>query len=95
METLNEKILNIIYDVRCDTDNWGHCGGINIESRKEAAKEIEKLIIQEKISYLKEAKDLLDRAYKFNNSDMGWDVDYETWKENYEQLTTELNKLNN
>ena len=47
------------------------------------------------ISYLKEAKDLLDRAYKFNNSDMGWDVDYETWKENYEQLTTELNKLNN
>ena len=66
-----------------------------ISGTSEAAKEIEKLIIQEKISYLKEAKDLLDRAYKFNNSDMGWDVDYETWKENYEQLTTELNKLNN
>jgi len=56
METLNEKILNIIYDVHCDTDNWGHCGGINIESRKEAAKEIEKLILQEKIDLLEEMR---------------------------------------
>lgn len=90
METLNEKIRNIIEEkVDATFSTYG------ISGTSEAAKEIEKLIIQEKISYLKEAKDLLDRAYKFNNSDMGWDVDYETWKENYEQLTTELNKLNN
>jgi hypothetical protein len=90
METLNEKIRNIIEEkVDAPFSTYG------ISGTSEAAKEIEKLIIQEKISYLKEAKDLLDRAYKFNNSDMGWDVDYETWKENYEQLTTELNKLNN
>ena len=89
METLNEKIYDIL----------GRFSMGEIDStaptHKQATNEIEKLIIQEKISYLKEAKDLLDRAYKFNNSDMGWDVDYETWKENYEQLTTELNKLNN
>jgi hypothetical protein len=49
---LNDKILDIIRDVHCDTDNWGHCGGANRESQKEAANAIEALVLESKIDLL-------------------------------------------
>ena len=86
METLNDKILGIIYD-KVDI-NHGEIFGVEV-----AAQEIQKLILQEKIDLFKEAEQLMDRFYKVNNSDMGLDVDYSEWKEKNSELTQQLKQL--
>lgn len=81
---LNDKILDIIRDVHCDTDNWGHCGGINRESQKETANAIEALVLQEKI-------DLLNGMY-VNKMD-GQENLYDAREDKISELSNRLKQL--
>ena len=47
-----------------------------------------KVCEQPEMTLLKEAAELLLRAYNSNNVDMGFDLDYEDWKEKYKSMAT-------
>lgn len=95
MSTLNEKIKKII-EGSVYTDYFFN-GEDEIPSdyveKDEAALFLEVLVIQEKIDFIKDAEKLLDRAYGFNHEDMGWDVDFEDWKNKVKELTQQLKQL--
>lgn len=60
--TLNEQIQDILRDVKCDTGNWGECGGQNKESRIDAAKELELLFLQSRLDLLDEISEMIDHS---------------------------------
>lgn len=92
MSALNDKIRKTIEDNTTVETIEGHYHVDEVDVTG-ATNALEKLILQGKIDALKEAECLLCRAYGFNHEDMGWDVDFEDWKEKYKELINQLKEL--
>lgn len=52
MKDLEKQFEEAISDIHCDMGNWGECGGINRESRKEATSACKQIHLRETLKLL-------------------------------------------
>jgi len=88
--TLNEKIFGVIYD---NTVVANSATPFDVFNWKQAANDLEILVLNSQVELLKEPYELLKRAYELNHEDMGWDFDFEEWKKKYEDLNNKIKEL--